>query len=119
MWRSDFFSLRLLCSESSAAPCVLLRAKEYAHVSADFAQRLLATSSGGKKLFEAASKGRLVGLHLAGDNCLAELAHRVKIWNGKGSPSAHAAFTPMECSHLCNTFFEDADAGQDIRRGHS
>ena len=80
---------------SPSSPCVLLRAKEYskvpyivhrtsyivhrasyivhrtppctshAKVDAAFAQRLLATSAGGKKLLDAACKGRLIGRALA------------------------------------------------------
>lgn len=73
---------RALCDASGSTPCVLLRAKEYTRVSADFGQRLLAQSSGGKKLLDAACKGRLVGLHLAADGVLAELSHRARKWNG-------------------------------------
>ena len=125
---------RELCGSSDGddgeAPCVLLRAREYTRAPPDFVQRLLAQSAGGgggggsgskegKKLLEAASKGRLIGLHLAAEGCLNELARRARGWNGGGGGGGgnlcvYAAASILECSHMCQAFFEDTDAGQAI-----
>ena len=69
-----------------------------------------------KKLLEAASKGRLIGLHLAAEGCLNELARRARSWNGGGGGGlcVYAAASILECSHMCQAFFEDTDAGQAI-----
>lgn len=81
-----------------------------------FARRLLATSVGGKKLLEAACKGRLIGLHLAAEGCLAELANSARGWNSQThcGPAVLASASVLECAHLCQTFFENGDSGQAI-----
>ena len=85
---------------------------------AAFAARLLSTSAGGKRLLDAACKGRLIGLHLAAEGCLAALANRARGWNsglpqGRGHPPALlAAASALECAHLCETFFENSDSGE-------
>ena len=104
--------------DEGGAPCVLLRAREYTRVQPEFAQRLLAQSAGGgshgKKLLEAATRGTLIGLHLAAEGCLNELARRSRGWNSSGALCAYAAASILECSHMCQVFFEDTDAGQAI-----
>ena len=65
-----------------------------------------------RQTLEAVGKGRVVGLHLAGDGCLNELTTRAREWNGKGGLAAYAASSILECSHMSQAFFEDSDKGQ-------
>ena len=74
-----------------------------------FAQRLLATTANGtgKKMLDAACKGRLIGLHVAAEGCLTELANRARGWNSSipqargGGAAVLASASILECAHLC------------------
>ena len=89
--------------------CVLLRAKDYTAVPIAFAQRLF--SKGGaecRRLADSASKGRLVGLELAGEGCQQLVAERARGWNEqqKGATQAYAPAAGAEFAHATSTFFE-------------
>ena len=78
-----------------------------------FAQRLLATTANGtgKKMLDAACKGRLIGLHVAAEGCLTELANRARGWNSSipqargGGAAVLASASILECAHLCQASY--------------
>eukprot|EP00966_Prymnesium_polylepis_P195720 4536464-Prymnesium_polylepis.1 len=98
----------------SADGCTMLRAREYTRVLPDFAKRLFGVGggAGGKKLADAAAKGRLIGLQLAAEGCLALLSSRVLAWNRDAAePAAYAPSSRTEAQQMADIFFENTDSG--------
>ena len=104
----------LTAPASDGAPrCTLLRAREYTQVPPPFSRRLFERApSGGKKLADAAAKGRLVGLELAGEGSLARLNSQALAWNMEaGEAVACAPSSRAESQHMADVFFENTDSG--------
>ena len=89
----------------------MLRAREYTQVPPPFAKRLF-EGAGGKKQADAAAKGRLVGLQLAGEGCLALLNGQALAWNKEaGEVVACAPPSRAEAERMGDIFFENTDSG--------
>lgn len=99
--------------------CILLRSKEYERVDIAFAQRLFERTASARKLAEVTSKGRLVGMQLAGSNCTTELTRHAATWNreaggGAMSVAVYAALSVSESAHMSQVFFELQDSGNSM-----
>ncbi len=63
-------AITAIVGDDGAPQCALLVSREHAHVSADWAARLFSHSAGGRRLAEAAGRGRIIGFEFAGLDCV-------------------------------------------------
>eukprot|EP00967_Tisochrysis_lutea_P105990 scaffold162047_cov29-Tisochrysis_lutea.AAC.1 len=109
---------RAFLNSNSQDAFLLLRSREYSEVRPEFCRTLLAQSGQRQAraaLIEEISRGRLIGLELAGVNCFSKMTRLVANWNAEvGNGPAAAAYTSLsakETEYMVSVFFESDDSG--------